>query len=76
MTGKEYIEIFKENNLVRSELVRFIEGHIKTFETLGMKDEAEESKWIAIALAEEEKAYGPYFYEGELLQNKGTLVEV
>lgn len=55
MDGQTYLAIFKENGLVRSELVRTIESQVKTFEQCGMLDKAEEAKWVAIEVAEEEK---------------------
>lgn len=55
MDGQTYLAIFKENGLVRSELVRTIESQVKTFDQCGMLDKAEEAKWVAIEAAEEEK---------------------
>lgn len=61
MTGQEYIEIFKENNLHRSKLVILIESQIPVLAKAGMNDLAEETKWLAFMLAEEEKKQGYYF---------------
>lgn len=58
MDGQTYLAIFKENGLERSELVRTIESQVKTFEQCGMLDKAEEAKWVAIEVAEEEKKQG------------------
>ncbi|MGF1998268.1 hypothetical protein ACQUFO_10350 [Enterococcus casseliflavus] len=58
MDGQTYLAIFKENGLVRSELVRSIESQVKTFEQCGVLDKAEEAKWVAIEVAEEEKKQG------------------
>ena len=52
MDGQTYLAIFKENGLVRSDLVRTIESQVKTFEQCGMLDKAEEAKWVAIEVAE------------------------
>lgn len=64
MDGQTYLTIFKENGLVRSELVRTIESQVKTFEQCGMLDKAEEAKWVAIEIAEEEKTQGYPFLNG------------
>lgn len=64
MDGQTYLAIFKENGLVRSELVRTIESQVKTFEQCGMLDKAEEAKWVAIEIAEEEKTQGYPFLNG------------
>ena len=64
MDGKTYLAIFKENGLVRSDLVRTIESQVKTFEQCGMLDKAEEAKWVAIEIAEEEKTQGYPFLNG------------
>ena len=64
MDGQTYLAIFKENGLVRSELVRTIESQVKTFEQCGMLDKAEEAKWGAIEVAEEEKKQGHPIIQG------------
>lgn len=64
MDGQTYLTIFKENGLVRSELVRTNESQVKTFEQCGMLDKAEEAKWVAIEIAEEEKTQGYPFLNG------------
>lgn len=64
MDGQTYLSIFKENGLVRSELVRTIESQVKTFEQCGMLDKAEEAKWVAIEVAEEEKKKGHPIMQG------------
>lgn len=55
MDTDTYLAIFEENGLVRSELVRIVEEQIKIFSRHGLSDLAEESKWIAIEIAELEK---------------------
>ncbi|EPH67012.1 hypothetical protein D931_01054 [Enterococcus faecium 13.SD.W.09] len=64
MDGQTYLTIFKENGLERSELVRTIESQVKTFEQCGMLDKAEEAKWVAIEVAEEEKKQGHPIMQG------------
>lgn len=64
MDGQTYLTIFKENGLERSELVRTIESQVKTFEQCGMIDKAEEAKWVAIEVAEEEKKKGHPIMQG------------
>lgn len=64
MDGQTYLAIFKENGLARSELVRTIESQVKTFEQCGMIDKAEEAKWVAIEVAEEEKKQGHPIIQG------------
>lgn len=58
MDGQTYLAIFKENGLVRSDLVRILENQVKVFEENSMLANAEEAKWLAIEIAEEEKAQG------------------
>ncbi|UJA23780.1 hypothetical protein [Enterococcus gallinarum] len=65
MDGQTYLAIFKENGLVRSELVRTIESQVKTFEQCGMLDKAEEAKWVAIEVAEEEEKGHPIMQGNE-----------
>lgn len=55
MDSQTYLAIFRENGLIRSELVRIVEDQIKIFSKHGLTDLAEESKWIAIEMAELEK---------------------
>lgn len=64
MDGQTYLAIFKENGLERSELVRTIESQVKTFEQCGMLDKAEEAKWVAVEVAEEEKKKGHPIIQG------------
>lgn len=64
MDGQTYLAIFKESGLVRSELVRTIESQVKAFEQCGMLDKAEEAKWVAIEIAEEEKKQGHPIIQG------------
>jgi len=55
MTGKEYLEIMNENNWKRSKLVKILEQQVKIFEQNGMKDHAEETKWLIFDIAEREQ---------------------
>lgn len=64
MDGQTYLAIFKENGLVRSDLVRILENQVKVFEENSMPANAEEAKWLAIEIAEEEKAQGYPFLNG------------
>lgn len=64
MDGQTYLAIFKENGLVRSDLVRILENQVKVFEENCMLANAEEAKWLAIEIAEEEKAQGYPFLNG------------
>lgn len=64
MDGQTYLAIFKENGLVRSDLVRILENQVKAFEENSMPANAEEAKWLAIEIAEEEKAQGYPFLNG------------
>ena len=61
MDGKTYLEIFQENKLQRSEVVRLLEKQIKILD----KNEIDstETKWIAIEIAEKEKEQGFVFLE-------------
>lgn len=70
MDGPTYLAIFKENGLVRSELVRTIESQVKTFEQCGMLDKAEEAKWVAIEVAEEEKKQAHPIIQGNETREK------
>lgn len=72
MDGKEYVAIFQELGIERSRTVKFMEQQIKTFERLEKEfikkgdnanakiayDQAEITKWEAIAMAEYEKENG------------------
>lgn len=62
MDGKTYLEIFKENGLQRSKVVRLLEKQIKILDK--NKIDSTETKWIAIEIAEQEKLQGyPYLKE-------------
>lgn len=58
MYGQTYLAIFKENGLVRSDLVRILEHQVKVFQENNMPANAEEAKWLAIEIAEYEKENG------------------
>lgn len=64
MDGQTYLAIFKENGLVRSDLVRILENQVKVFEKNSMPANSEEAKWLAIEIAEKEKAQGYPFLNG------------
>lgn len=64
MDGQTYLAIFKENGLVRSDLVRILENQVKVFEENSIPANAEEAKWLAIEIAEEEKSQGYPFLIG------------
>ncbi|MGM0122705.1 hypothetical protein IGI37_000070 [Enterococcus sp. AZ194] len=55
MDSKTYLAIFRENGLIRSELVLIVEEQIKIFSKHGFTELAEETKWLAIEVAEIEK---------------------
>ncbi len=63
MSGEEYQEIFRENQLKRSALVRLLEKQIRLLQNHGFFELAEETKWLAISIAEDEKAQGFDFIE-------------
>ena len=63
MDGKTYLEIFRENGLHRSEIVKLLEKQIKVLTKNSMHDLAEETKWVAIVIAEKEKEQGYPFLE-------------
>jgi len=66
MDGKTYLAIFKENGLVRSDLVKILEHQVKVLQENNMPANAEEAKWLAIEIAEEEKAQGhPFLNDNE-----------
>lgn len=73
MDGKTYLAIFKENGLVRSDLVKILENQVKVFQENNMPANAEEAKWFAIEIAEEEKAQGYPFLNGN--ETKGQIAE-
>ncbi|MFB5313053.1 hypothetical protein [Enterococcus gallinarum] len=58
MDGQTYLAIFKENGLVRSDLVRILENQVKVFQENNMPANAEKAKWLAIEIAEYEKENG------------------
>lgn len=64
MDGRTYLAIFQENGLVRSDLVKILEHQVKVFQENNMPANAEEAKWLAIEIAEEEKAQGYPFLKG------------
>ncbi len=59
MTSKEYLEIFAENKLERSKIVKLLEKQIRLLDSLEM--DSTETKWIAIEIAEKEKEQGFVF---------------
>lgn len=63
MSGEEYQEIFRENQLKRSALVRLLEKQIRLLQKHEFFELAEETKWLAISIAEDEKAQGFDFIE-------------
>lgn len=72
MTALEYKQIFSENQLKRSEMVRTLEDCIRTLnayattlandgeidQALFYQEQAEETKWLAIDIAMNEKEQG------------------
>lgn len=73
MSGLEYQQIFKENQLIRSELVRLLEAQIKILQENQLHSKAEETKWLAITIAEDEKKqrYG-YLEQIHMKSDKGA----
>lgn len=63
MSGMEYKQILQENNLYRSELVQLLEQQARILQENQMYDEAEEAKWLAIGIAEDEKKQGYGYLE-------------
>ena len=59
MTSKEYLEIFAENKLERSKIVKLLEKQIRLLDSLEI--DSTEIKWIAIEIAEKEKEQGFVF---------------
>lgn len=55
MDGKIYLTILRENNLQRSELVKLLEKQVIILAKNKMNNLAEETKWLAIVIAEQEK---------------------
>ncbi|KAA9175856.1 hypothetical protein F6X86_14430 [Enterococcus durans] len=74
MSGMEYKQILQENKLYRSELVQLLEQQVKILQENQMYDEAEEAKWLAIGIAEDEKKQGYGYLENARYQPvKGVI---
>ena len=58
MDGETYLAIFKENQLQRSKLVRLLEKQVMILTENDVMEMAEETKWLAIEIAEYEKKNG------------------
>ena len=58
MDGETYLEILKENGLKRSKLVKLSEKQVAILYENNLIDMAEETKWLAIDIAEFEKKNG------------------
>lgn len=58
MDGETYLAIFKENQLQRSKLVRLLEKQVMILNENDLMEMAEETKWLAIEIAEYEKENG------------------
>lgn len=58
MDGETYLEILKENGLKRSKLVKLLEKQVAILYKNNLIDMAEETKWLAIDIAEFEKKNG------------------
>jgi hypothetical protein len=58
MDGETYLEILKENGLKRSKLVKLLEKQVAILYENNLIDMAEETKWLAIDIAEFEKKNG------------------
>lgn len=58
MDGETYLAIFKENQLQRSKLVRLLEKQVMILTENDLMEVAEETKWLAIEIAEYEKKNG------------------
>lgn len=56
--GETYLEILKENGLKRSKLVKLLEKQVAILYENNLIDMAEETKWLAIDIAEFEKKNG------------------
>lgn len=63
MDGETYLEILKENGLKRSKLVKLLEKQVAILYENNLIDMAEETKWLAIDIAEQEKTQGYPFLE-------------
>ncbi|MBK5028062.1 hypothetical protein IL314_11640 [Enterococcus faecium] len=74
MSGIEYKQILQENELYRSELVKLLEEQVKILQDNQLYDEAEEAKWLAIGIAEDEKKQGYSYLENARYQPvKGAI---
>lgn len=69
MSGMEYKQILQENELYRSELVQLLEQQARILQENKMYDEAEEAKWLAIGIAEDEKKQGYGYLENVRCQS-------
>lgn len=58
MNGETYLAILKENELKRSKLVKLLEKQVAILYENDLTDLAEETKWLAIDIAEYEKENG------------------
>ncbi|MDT2570290.1 hypothetical protein P7D97_01580 [Enterococcus raffinosus] len=58
MDGETYLAILKENGLKRSKLVKLLEKQVAILYENNLIDMAEETKWLAIDIAEYEKENG------------------
>ena len=58
MDGETYLAIFKENQLQRSKLVKLLEKQVIILTENDLMEMAEETKWLAIEIAEYEKKNG------------------
>ncbi|MDT2597415.1 MULTISPECIES: hypothetical protein [Enterococcus] len=58
MDGETYLAILKENGLKRSKLVKLLEKQVAILYENNLIDMAEETKWLAIDIAEFEKKNG------------------
>lgn len=58
MDGETYLAILKENELKRSKLVKLLEKQVAILCENDLTDLAEETKWLAIDIAEFEKKNG------------------
>lgn len=74
MSGMEYKQILQENKLYRSELVQLLEQQVKILQDNQLYDKAEEAKWLAIGIAEDEKKQGYGYLENVRCQSvKGAI---
>ena len=69
MSGMEYKQMLQENELYRSELVQLLEQQARILQENKMYDEAEEAKWLAIGIAEDEKKQGYGYLENVRCQS-------